>query len=58
MSVCVCVCVCGRRRRRKVEKQNPKFDEFILNVDVERFGYNNLLQDFEFMKSVKIAMDV
>ena len=37
---------------------NPKFDEFIMKVDVEHFGYNNLLQDFKFMKSVKITMDV
>ena len=30
-----------------------------MKVDVERFGYNNLLQDLKFMKSVvKIAMDV
>ena len=36
-----------------------KFDEFIMQVDVERFGYYNLLQDFKFVKSVvKIAMDV
>ena len=30
-----------------------------MKVDVERLGYNNLRQDFKFMKSVvKIAMDV
>ena len=30
-----------------------------MKVDVERFGYNNLILDFKFMKSVvKIAMDV
>ena len=30
-----------------------------MKVDVELFGYNNFLQDFRFMKSVrKIAMDV
>ena len=30
-----------------------------MKVDVERFGYNNLLQDFKFMKIiVKIQMDV
>ena len=29
-----------------------------MKVDVKRFGYNNLLQDFEFMKSVvKIEMN-
>ena len=34
-------------------------DEFIINVDVERFSYNNLFQDFKFIKSiVKIGMDV
>ena len=45
--------------RRKVEKNNPKSDEFILKVDVKRFSCNNLLQDFKFMKNVvKIAMDV
>ena len=47
---------------KKVEKKtqnNPKFDEFIMKVDVELFGYNNLLQEFKFMKNVvKIAMDV
>ena len=30
-----------------------------MKVDIEHFGYHNLLQDFEFMKNVvKIAMDV
>ena len=30
-----------------------------MKVDVEHFGYNNLLQDFKLMKSlVKITMDV
>ena len=45
---------------KKLKKQNiPKFNEFIMKVDVERFGCNNLLQDFKFMKNVvKIAMDV
>ena len=28
-----------------------------MKVDVERFDYN-LLQDFKFMKSIKIVMDV
>ena len=29
-----------------------------MKVDIVRFDYNNLLQDFKFMKSViKIAMD-
>ena len=33
------------------EKINsPRFDEFIMKVDVERFGCNNLLQDFRLMK--------
>ena len=26
---------------------NSKFDEFIVKVGGERFGYNNLLQDFK-----------
>ena len=45
---------------RKVEKKkNPKFAEFIMKVEVERFSYNNFLQDFKFKKIVvKIAMDV
>ena len=45
---------------RKVEKtDNLKFDEFIMKVDIEHFDYNNLLQDFKFMKNVvKIMMDV
>ena len=30
-----------------------------MKVNVERFGYNNLFQDFRFMKNVvKIAMNV
>ena len=29
-----------------------------MKMDIECFGYNNLLQDFEFMKNIKIAMDV
>ena len=30
-----------------------------MKVDVERFGYNNLLQDFKFLKNiVNITMDV
>ena len=30
-----------------------------MKVDVERFGYDNLLQDFKFRKSaVNIAMDI
>ena len=37
---------------------NSKFDEFIMKVNVERFGWNNPLQDFKFMKNVvKIGMD-
>ena len=41
------------------KQNNPKFDEFIMKVDVERFGCNNLLQDFKFMKSVvKIVMNI
>ena len=45
---------------RKLKKQNNlKFDEFIMKVDVERSSYNDLLQDFKFMKNVvKIAMNV
>ena len=44
---------------KKSKKQNnPNFDEFIRKVDVERFDYNNLLQDFKFMKRVvKTTMD-
>ena len=43
---------------KKVEKSNLKFNESIMKMDIECFGYNNLLQDFEFMKNIKIAMDV
>ena len=39
------------------KQNNSKFDESIMRVDVERFGNINFLQDFKFMKSVKIAMD-
>ena len=36
---------------RKVEKTNkPKFDKFIMKVNVECLSYNNLQQDFKFMK--------
>ena len=36
-----------------------KFEELIMKVNVEYFGCNNLLQNFEFMKNVfKIVMDV
>ena len=58
--ICVCVCVCVCVCEEKLKKRNdPKFDEFIKKVDVERFGINNLLQDFKFMKNVvKIAIDV
>ena len=44
--------------KKSRKKNQSKFDEFIMKVDVECFGYNNLLQDF-FMKSVvKIAIDI
>ena len=44
---------------RKVEKMKSKFDEFIMKVNVECFGYKNLLQDLKFMQSfVKIVVDV
>ena len=45
---------------RKLKKQNnPKFDWFFMEVDLEHFGCYNLLQNFKFMKnSVKIAMNV
>ena len=40
---------------RKVEKtNNPKLGEFIMKVDVERFGLDNFLQDIKFMKNVKV----
>ncbi len=36
-----------------------KFDEFIMKVDVRRFGYNNFPQGFKFKKSVvKTAVDI
>ena len=34
------------------QRNNPKFDECFIKVDVERLGYNNLLRDFKIMKSV------
>ena len=34
----------------KKSRKKSKFDEFIMKVDVKRFGYKNLLQDFKFMK--------
>ena len=48
-----------RRKLKKKTQNNPKFVEFIMNVDGERFSCNNLLQDFKFMKNVvKIVMEV
>ena len=39
------------------KQYDPKSDEFIMKVDVEHFGCNNLLQDFKFMKNVvKVVM--
>ena len=37
---------------KEVKKNNLKFDEFIMKVNVKHFGSNNLLQDFKFMKNV------
>ena len=46
-------------KKSRKNKIIQKFDEFIMKVDFECFGYNNLLQDFKFMKRVvKIVMDV
>ena len=62
--VCVCVYIyiyiyIIQQYEEKVEKtNNPKFDEFVMKVDMYRFGYN-LLQDFKLMKNVvKIVMGV
>ena len=33
-------------------QNNPKLDKFTPIVDIERFGYINLLEDFKFTKSV------
>ena len=53
MCACVCMCVCVKKLKKT---NNPKFYEFMMKADVERYGYNNLLQDLKFMKSVvKIA---
>ena len=57
--VCVCVCVCVCVWIKVEKRKNPKFYRFVMKVDVERFGCNNLLQDVKYMKSVvKIAMDI
>ena len=45
-------------RKVKKKKTTRKFCEFIMKVDVERLGCNDLLQDFKFMKNIKITMDV
>ena len=62
MFVCVCVRIYKFiyiYKEKYKKTNNPKFDEFIMKFGVKRFGYNNLLQDFKFMKSVdKIAMDI
>ena len=39
--------------KKKLKRQNnPKFNEFIVEVNVECVSCNNLLQDFKFMKNV------
>ena len=44
---------------KKSREKYPKFNEFIMKVYVERFGYYNLHQGFKLMKNiVKIAMGV
>ena len=41
-----------------LKKTKFKLDELLMKVDVECFGYVNLLQDIKFMKSVvKIPKD-
>ena len=47
-----------KEKERLKKQNNPKFDEFIMKVNVEHFSCNNLIQDFKFMKNFKIAMDV
>ena len=48
---------CMKKRLKK--QNNPKFDEFIIKVDVKRFSCKYILEDFKFNKSiVKIAMGV
>ena len=62
----MCVRVCAEVDKeiksssmKKSRKTLSKLGEFIMKIDVESFGSNNLLQDFEFLKSlVKIAMNV
>ena len=45
-------------KKSKKKTNNPKFDEFIMKVNVEYFGYHKL-QDFKLMKSViEIVKDV
>ena len=45
--------------KKSRKTNNPKFDDFVMKVDVERFSYNNLLQDSKFMENViEIAMDI
>ena len=45
---------------KKLKKiNNPKIEENIMKVNVERFSYNNLLQDVNFVENaVKIAIYV
>ena len=46
-------------KKRLKKQNNPKFEEFIMKVNIKHFSCNYLLQDFKFMKNVvKIAMDV
>ena len=36
---------------RKNTQDNPKSYVFVMRVDVECFGYNNLIRDFKFMQN-------
>ena len=45
---------------KKVEKQNNpnQMNLFWCKANVKRFGFNNLHQDFDIMRSINIAMDI
>ena len=48
-----------KKSRKKMKNKIIENLGFIMKVDVERFGYYNLLRGFKLMKSVvKVAIDV
>ena len=48
-----------KKKLKKKTIYTLRFDEFIMKINIERFGCNNLPQDFKFVINIlKIAMGV